>query len=373
MGKKKIKNAILGSVNNVGSIVIGDQVHYHISKDEVKESKVMSKENFNKVQETESTGEVFIMYSWDSEDHKERVLSLWKTLRENGFDAVIDRQVSQENTATDFNVMMHKAITDYHKVIILLSEGYAKKADTFKGGVGFEYSMLIKEIQEHNQKYILASFDKISNDIFPAYLKGREAIRLSEEADLEVLFRKLMEKPEFEIPEVSTSKPEFKPKEIPHLFSKDGLVVPEIRAKSNAGSWQSGRLYIKHVQSISVVISNKCTKTIDGFKLKVEIPKFLTKYDPSAEILNSNRIFSIQENQKLYPEDSIEIQCGETYIHYKDAEEAFNSAITVKVFWDGGKTEFKQPIDGLLIGTNMYGERKILQLSDFHDKKTDIT
>lgn len=372
MGKKKIKNAILGSVNNVGSIVIGDQVHYHISKDEVKESKVMSKENFNKVQETESTGEVFIMYSWDSEDHKERVLSLWKTLRENGFDAVIDRQVSQENTATDFNVMMHKAITDYHKVIILLSEGYAKKADAFKGGVGFEYTMLIKDIQEHNRKYILVTFDKISNDIFPAYLKGREAIRLSEEADLEVLFRKLMEKPEFEIPEVYTSKPEFKPKEILPLFSKDGLIVSEIRAKSDAGSRLSSDKYERHIQAISAVISNQSTKTIEGFKVKVEIPNNLAKYDPKAEIINNNRVFIVENNQKLYPDESIEIHCGETYIHYKDAEEAFNSDINVIVLWDGGKTEYSQPIDGFLLGTTYYEDRKILKLSDFVDKNDEI-
>lgn len=315
---------------------------------------------------------VFIMYSWDSEDHKDRVLSLWQTLRENGFDAVFDRQVSQENSAADFNVMMHRAITDYHKVVIVLSDGYAKKANAFKGGVGFEYSMLIKDIQEYHQKYILVTFDEIKNGIFPAYLKGRDVTRLSDEADLKTLYRKLMDVPEFQIPEVSTSKPDLRTKEIAPLFSKEGLFVSEIKVKSDAGSWQSGSLYVRHVQAISVVVTNNSTKTIEGFKLKVEIPSNLTKYDPKAEILNNNRVFSIQNDQKLYSDDSAEIQCGETYIHYKDAEQAFNSEITVKILWDGGKTESTHPIDGFLLGTTMYGERKVLQLSDFHDKSADI-
>ncbi|MBK7633128.1 MAG: hypothetical protein IPJ13_01750 [Saprospiraceae bacterium] len=76
--------------------MIGDQVHYHVSKDDVKESKVMSKDIMDKTQENESIGEVFIMYSWDSEEHKVRVMSLWKTLRDNGFHAVFDRHISQK-------------------------------------------------------------------------------------------------------------------------------------------------------------------------------------------------------------------------------------------------------------------------------------
>lgn len=362
---KKIKNGILGNVNNVGSIVIGDQVHYHVYKDEVKESKVMSKESVEKIQQSESTGEVFIMYSWDSEDHKDRVLSFWKTLRENGFDAVIDRQVSQENSAADFDVMMHRAITDYDKVIIFLSEGYAKKANAFKGGVGFEYSMVIKDIKTHLQKYLLVTFDKITDSIFPVGLTGREVLQISVQADLDRLFRKLMDVPEFEIPEVSSSKPELKSKEIPPLFSMEGLIVSELRPKSGSGSLKAGQLYFRHIQAISVIITNKGTKTIEGFKVKVEIPKSLTKNDPKAEIINNNRIFVVQDNQKLYPDESTEINCGETYIHHKDVEDAFKSEIKVTLLWDGGKSEFKKPINTFLLGTGINGKRKVLKLSDF--------
>lgn len=332
----------------------------------------MNKDKIAKIPEKESTDKVFIMYSWDSEEHNDRVLSLWQTLRRNGFEAAIDKQISQEYTAADFNEMMHKAITDYTKIIIVLSEGYKNKANNFKGGVGNEYRMVIKDFDDHPRKYILVSFDEITDNIFTPFFKGKEVVQISSQNDLKRLFRKLMDETEFEIPEVSSSKPELKPKEILPLFSNEGLVMSEIRAKSDAGSRQSGSLYVRHVQAISVIITNKGTKTIEGFKLKVEIPSNLTKYDPKAEILNNIRVFSIQNDQKLYSDDSAEIQCGETYIHYKDAEQAFNSEIKVTVLWDGGKTESTHPIDGFLIGTTMYGERKVLQLSDFHDKNADI-
>lgn len=173
---------------------------------------------------------------------------------------------------------------------------------------------------------------------------------------------------------MTSKKQEFISKEIQtHINNESvGLIISEIRAKSDAGSWLSPDKYERHIQTISVVISNQSSKAIEGFKVKVEIPKNLAKYDPKAEIINNNRVFIVENNQKLYPDESIEIHCGETYIHYKDAEEAFNSDIKVIVLWDGGKTEFSQPIDGFLLGTTLYADRKILKLSDFVDKNDEI-
>jgi hypothetical protein len=372
MGKKKIKNTILGSVTNVGSIVIGNQVNYHVSKDEVKESIVMSNHSVDKIQQIQSAGEVFIMYSWDSETHKEQVLSLWKTLRDNGFKTVIDRQESQENTATDFNVMMHKAITHFSKVVIVLSEGYAERANNFKGGVGFEYSMVIKDINDFRQKYILVSFDKITDAIFPAFLKGREVIQLGKDADLENLYGKLMDVPEFKIPEVAALKPEIKIREIKPLFESKGISIVSVNGISDAGSHLLHKKYIHHNQEISILIKNESNNVIGDFKIKVEIPKSLAEYDTQGEYINGFRIFNTTYNEKLYPDEIIEIQCGKTRIHYIDAEKAFNSSIKIFIYSDLGKTELIQPIDGFLYGTRMFKDKKLLTLSDFHDKNADI-
>ena len=40
--------------------------------------------------------------------------------------------------------MMHKAMTDYEKVIIILSRTYKLKAEAFKGGVGNEYLLVMR-------------------------------------------------------------------------------------------------------------------------------------------------------------------------------------------------------------------------------------
>ena len=71
----------------------------------------------------------------------------------------MDQMLIQESTALDFIEMMHRAMTDYTKVIIVLSSGYKSKAEGFSGGVGNEYSMIIKSIRENPNKYILVSFE----------------------------------------------------------------------------------------------------------------------------------------------------------------------------------------------------------------------
>ena len=80
-------------------------------------------------------------------------------LRENGFNAVIDKLIAQKETAADFSKMMHQAFTEYDKVLVVLSKGYKEKAETFQGGVGTEYSLLIKDIESNVTKYILGSFE----------------------------------------------------------------------------------------------------------------------------------------------------------------------------------------------------------------------
>lgn len=162
------------------------------------------------------------------------------------------------------------------------------------------------------------------------------------------------------------------PKELKPLFDNQGLAILEINPKSNAGSHQLHGLYVKHIQAISLTIKNETNFPVDNFKIKVEIHKSLAKYDHNAEIINANRVFSTNYQNKLYTDDTVEINCGETYIHYKDAEEAFSSSIKVTVFSEFGKTEFIQPIDGFLFGITMHGERRLLTLSDFHDKNTEI-
>src|SRR5450432_643286 len=95
---------------------------------------------------------VIVTYSWDSEDHKEKVIQYVNHLREKGFHAEVDRMLSQNQSAIDFKKMMHQAMTDYPKVIIVLSRGYKERADEFKGGVGTEFALVLADIDYNLNK-----------------------------------------------------------------------------------------------------------------------------------------------------------------------------------------------------------------------------
>lgn len=160
-----------------------------------------------------SKKEVFVTYSWDNEEHCNKVISFTDYLRKNGFDAEIDRMLIQEETAIDFKKMMHKAMTDYKKVIVVLSKGYKIKAESFQGGVGNEYELILNDIVSNKDKYILVSFDGINNEITPLFFRGKHIIDLSKNK-FEELYAKLLNKKLYQFSEVADTKPIIKPKNI---------------------------------------------------------------------------------------------------------------------------------------------------------------
>ena len=164
--------------------------------------------------------EVFVTYSWDSEEHSNKVIAFTDYLRRNGFYAEIDRMLIQEESSIDFKEMMHRAMTNYEKVIIVLSEGYKKKAENFEGGVGTEYSLILSDFEAHKNKYILISFEGFGDKIKPLFFRNKEIINLEEytTSNTDKLFRKLMNSKEFSFSPVSNNKPSLESKPITALF-----------------------------------------------------------------------------------------------------------------------------------------------------------
>jgi len=126
--------------------------------------------------------DVFISYSWSTEEDNELVISFVNYLREEGFDTVCDILKMQEEGSVHLTEMMAKCLTNSKNVILLLSSSYKKKADDFSGGVGSEYRYIIENIDKDPKKYILATFENINevtlmNNV-PEFLKGREIIDL---------------------------------------------------------------------------------------------------------------------------------------------------------------------------------------------------
>jgi hypothetical protein len=152
--------------------------------------------------------EVFVTYRWENNEHNKRVIAFVNYLRENGYNASMDRLESQEETAKDFIKMMHQAMTDHDKVIIVLSKEYKLRADSFEGGVGSEYGLIIKDIDTHPTKYILVSFQEVDDNITPLNFKGREVIHLNSEENYNLLHAKLQNEKPILFAEIGKTKPQ---------------------------------------------------------------------------------------------------------------------------------------------------------------------
>ena len=163
---------------------------------------------------------IFISYAWENGEPAQSVLKLTASLRELGYDAGIDVIKTGQETAASFPKMMAECLMEADKVIIVLSERYKKKADSFNDGVGTEYSYIINNIGSKEDKYILISFDGVEKNILdkicPDFIRGREVVDLStwNQASTEDLkserfktfFLKLNGKPPYEFPEVNKEK-----------------------------------------------------------------------------------------------------------------------------------------------------------------------
>lgn len=149
---------------------------------------------------------IFVSYSWVDEKPDQNVLQLVAKLRENGYEAECDVMKIQEQTAINFFEMMAKNLQGAEKVIVVLSEEYKKKADSFRGGVGEEYRYIIGNISKETKKYILVSFEKNLEKVQPNFLYRNQVICLNNDDGFKQLLYKLNNIGEYLFPEVNSNK-----------------------------------------------------------------------------------------------------------------------------------------------------------------------
>jgi len=92
-----------------------------------------------------------------------------------------------------------------------------KELINLRGGVGTEYNLIIKDIEDNPNKYILVSFDEISKEIIPLSFKSREILDLRNPENFNKLDSKLQDKELIHFSEVGSKKPEVKTVKIPAL------------------------------------------------------------------------------------------------------------------------------------------------------------
>lgn len=318
--------------------------------------------------------EVFVTYSWDSEAHNKNVISLTDKLRQNGFHAEMDVLVSQNETAIDFSKMMHRAMTDYSKVIIVLSPGYKDKADKFKEGVGTEYSLIIKDMNDNPNKYILVSFEGFKNGIYPLAFQSRDTIDLSNQEGYTKLYHKLMDIPMIEFSPVALQKPELFPRKIEATPHTQHTIIPAtlefvgIR-DFHHNTHQAGGKYVNIEKSFVIDIKNVGSASTEDFSVDISMPnifaEMFTKDLPRSRVETDRRIFSFSPAKKIFPSQVFSTDPIKVKVYKHDMDRIENDEIIVTIYSEEGAIKREIPIGELVYEKSPSGVKQPLKGDDF--------
>ena len=144
---------------------------------------------------------VFISYSHDSQEHKERVLALADRLREDGIDSSIDQYEDSPPEGWQRWMLNQVEAADY--ALIVCTQQYDRRfrgqEEVGKGkGVTWEGGMIIQELydaQGQNSKFIPVTFTSEDSEFIPSPLRSATFYRLSTPDGYELLYRRLTNQP----------------------------------------------------------------------------------------------------------------------------------------------------------------------------------
>lgn len=133
---------------------------------------------------------VFISYVHDK--NKEKVHSFADKLKEDGIDVLIDKNAP---LGMDLFKFMNEGISEADRVLIILTPVYKQKVNDREGGGGYECLLINKEIydKQDTTKFIPVLFEGNFKDTPPNILTSRNGIDLSNEANWENNYKKLLE------------------------------------------------------------------------------------------------------------------------------------------------------------------------------------
>lgn len=152
---------------------------------------------------------VFISYSWHPKENQIRVQQLAERLSSDGVHVIIDIWDLQDGQ--DKNKFMEQMVVnpEVKKVLLICNKEYVEKANTRKGGVGVESTIVSEEIYENSDqtKFIPIVYE-YENDkaCIPVFAKSRLFIDLSSDEKYEEgydqLLRDIYDKPRFQRPPI---------------------------------------------------------------------------------------------------------------------------------------------------------------------------
>jgi sugar/nucleoside kinase (ribokinase family) len=184
---------------------------------------------------------VFISYSWDSNEHKARVLELSDRLRANGVDCNIDQY--EIAPFQGWSRWMIDQIEWAEFVLVVCTEEYEQRfrgrGETGRGlGVRWEGAIITQTIYDdeaRNTKFIPIVFSSQELNYIPNPLRSATRYVLATEDDYEDLYRHLTHQPRAEKPELGSLTP-LEPKQafpIPVQLDAFKKIVDIIKEQKN--------------------------------------------------------------------------------------------------------------------------------------------
>lgn len=159
--------------------------------------------------------QVFISYSWTSEEHKQWVLDLAIKLQsEMGVKVILDRW--HGNIGNDRFKFMERSIREADKVLVICDKAYCEKANNRRGAVGTESMIFTPDLYANTEQNkiipIALEYENQSEYLLPDYFKSKFALGMTKQNDFadafEELGRLIWEEPALVPPQIG-KKPNF--------------------------------------------------------------------------------------------------------------------------------------------------------------------
>lgn len=148
----------------------------------------------------------FISYSWDSDTHKDWVRRLAIELTINGIQTYVDQW--DVRPGMDLAKYVETCVRESDFVLLVCTPNFAQKANSGKGGVGYEKAVVTGEIFEGcpSEKFVPILWRGGAKESLPSYLKAMAYVDFRKKdkfkQNLESLLRHLYKSPRYVRPPV---------------------------------------------------------------------------------------------------------------------------------------------------------------------------
>lgn len=139
-----------------------------------------------------NTPVVFISYSWDSEEYKEWIRDFSEQLNDRGINVILDQ--NDLILGDPLPIFMEQSIAKSDYVLIMCTPKYKSKADSRKGGVGYEESIITSDVlfNQNHRKYITVLVSGTWETSTPIWANGKYGADLTQEETYIDEFHKLV-------------------------------------------------------------------------------------------------------------------------------------------------------------------------------------